>query len=70
MNKKNNRMSARDIANYMYALMSDPFSGLPNDAMMYKNMITNFCNVHNVDENDVYIIIAQKYNQEISKGEV
>lgn len=66
--KRVNRMSAKDIANYMYALMTDPFSGLPNDAMMYKNMITNFCNAHNIDENDVYIILSQKYNREINKG--
>lgn len=66
--KRINSMSARDIANYMYALMTDPFSGLPNNAMMYKNMITNFCNVHNVNENNVYIILSQKYNQEINKG--
>ena len=63
-----NSMSARDIANYMYALMTDPFSGLPNDPMMYRNMITNFCNVHNVNEDDVYIILSQKHNQEINKG--
>lgn len=69
--RRANSMSARDVANYMYALMTDPFSGIPNNndtSRMYMNMITNFCNMHNINEDDVYIILSQKYNQEINKG--
>lgn len=63
-------MNAEEIATYFYSLLTDPFlptSGTKEEAKMYMKSITKLCQDNNVDELEVYKLIAIK-EKEYLKG--